>query len=81
MKEGTPGRARRTSLRLYRRAAAAAHVVPFASDDLHLKRWTTDGWRQYEARQQPEYPDLSEVAKAVAEIGGMPPLVFAGNFK
>ena len=39
---------------------------------------TKDRWRQYNARQQPEYPDPVEVEKAVAEIRGMPPLVFAG---
>ncbi|GAA4228620.1 3-deoxy-7-phosphoheptulonate synthase [Streptosporangium album] len=38
-----------------------------------------DSWRQLPAAQQPEWPDRGELDKVVAELAGLPPLVFAGE--
>ncbi|MFJ2032085.1 class II 3-deoxy-7-phosphoheptulonate synthase [Streptosporangium sp. NPDC087985] len=38
-----------------------------------------DSWRQLPAAQQPEWPDRDELDKVVAELRGLPPLVFAGE--
>ncbi|MGJ6961921.1 class II 3-deoxy-7-phosphoheptulonate synthase [Streptosporangium sp. G11] len=38
-----------------------------------------DSWRQLPAAQQPEWPDRGELDKVVAELKGLPPLVFAGE--
>ncbi|MFF5206027.1 class II 3-deoxy-7-phosphoheptulonate synthase [Streptosporangium sp. NPDC000396] len=38
-----------------------------------------DSWRQLPAAQQPEWPDHGELDKVVAELKGLPPLVFAGE--
>ncbi|MEV4181915.1 class II 3-deoxy-7-phosphoheptulonate synthase [Streptosporangium canum] len=38
-----------------------------------------DSWRQLPAAQQPEWPDRGELDKVVAELQGLPPLVFAGE--
>lgn len=38
-----------------------------------------DSWRELPAAQQPDWPDRSELEKVVAELGGLPPLVFAGE--
>ena len=41
--------------------------------------WTPAGWRDFEARQLPDYPDAAALAAAEAELGRYPPLVFAGE--
>ena len=38
-----------------------------------------DAWRALEAEQQPQWPDQSALAAAVAELSVLPPLVFAGE--
>ncbi|MET8004728.1 class II 3-deoxy-7-phosphoheptulonate synthase [Nonomuraea glycinis] len=38
-----------------------------------------DSWRALPAAQQPDWPDRAELDKVVAELGGLPPLVFAGE--
>ncbi len=38
-----------------------------------------DSWRALPAAQQPDWPDRTELEKVVAELGGLPPLVFAGE--
>ncbi|GAT64536.1 phospho-2-dehydro-3-deoxyheptonate aldolase [Planomonospora sphaerica] len=38
-----------------------------------------DSWRRLPAAQQPEWPDRDELKKVVAELEGLPPLVFAGE--
>jgi 3-deoxy-7-phosphoheptulonate synthase len=37
--------------------------------------WSPESWRQKAAAQQAEYPDPAELARAVAELGALPPLV------
>jgi 3-deoxy-7-phosphoheptulonate synthase len=41
--------------------------------------WTPESWRQYEARQLPDYPDAAAFEAATAELAHYPPLVFAGE--
>lgn len=43
------------------------------------KTWKPDSWRDYPIRQVPEYPDQGELKSVENELGGMPPLVFAGE--
>ncbi|GAA5070087.1 3-deoxy-7-phosphoheptulonate synthase [Thermocatellispora tengchongensis] len=38
-----------------------------------------DSWRDLPAAQQPDWPDRAELDKVVAELAGLPPLVFAGE--
>ncbi|MEV6984735.1 class II 3-deoxy-7-phosphoheptulonate synthase [Sphaerisporangium sp. NPDC051017] len=38
-----------------------------------------DSWRDLPAAQQPDWPDRSALEAVVAELQGMPPLVFAGE--
>jgi 3-deoxy-7-phosphoheptulonate synthase len=37
--------------------------------------WTPSGWRRFEARQQPDYPDPHALAAAERELAAYPPLV------
>ena len=41
--------------------------------------WTPSSWRDFEARQLPDYPDAAALAAAETELGRYPPLVFAGE--
>ncbi len=41
--------------------------------------WTPASWHDYEALQQPTWPDPGRAEIARAELRGMPPLVFAGE--
>jgi 3-deoxy-7-phosphoheptulonate synthase len=41
--------------------------------------WTPSGWRAHEAAQQPEWPNAHALERAREELGGLPPLVFAGE--
>ena len=41
--------------------------------------WALDSWRNFEARQLPEYPDQAELAEVERELRRFPPLVFAGE--
>ena len=43
------------------------------------KSWTPTSWRQYEAAQQPQWPDTAAVDAALKQVAGFPPLVFAGE--
>ena len=43
------------------------------------KTWKPDSWRDCPIRQVPEYPDQDELKSVENELGGMPPLVFAGE--
>ncbi|GGK93156.1 phospho-2-dehydro-3-deoxyheptonate aldolase [Sphaerisporangium melleum] len=38
-----------------------------------------DSWRELPAAQQPEWPDRAALERVVAELKGLPPLVFAGE--
>jgi 3-deoxy-7-phosphoheptulonate synthase len=41
--------------------------------------WTPSSWRDYEALQQPEWPDVARATAAVERLRANPPLVFAGE--
>src|SRR5690349_7931816 len=41
--------------------------------------WALDSWRNFEARQLPEYPDQARLADVERELRSYPPLVFAGE--
>ncbi len=41
--------------------------------------WSPESWRQFRAEQQPDWPDQAQLDAALKEIGGFPPLVFAGE--
>ncbi len=43
--------------------------------------WDKSSWRNFPARQQPNWPDQAELANALNTIGGLPPLVFAGEIR
>jgi 3-deoxy-7-phosphoheptulonate synthase len=42
-------------------------------------RWSPSSWRDRPAEQQPEWPDPGELDRALKQVGGFPPLVFAGE--
>ena len=44
-----------------------------------VRNWTPDSWRTFKADQQPEWPDETELDRALKEISTYPPLVFAGE--
>jgi len=41
--------------------------------------WTPSSWRIHPARHQPEWPDEAKAEAALAQLKGLPPLVFAGE--
>ena len=43
--------------------------------------WTKSGWRNFPARQQPNWPDRAALDKVLAELALLPPLVFAGEIR
>ncbi len=43
------------------------------------RTWSPDSWRGFPAAQQPEWPDEGALDQALKQIGGYPPLVFAGE--
>ena len=40
-----------------------------------MRDWSPSRWRRFEARQQPDYPDPSELAATERELAAYPPLV------
>ncbi|OHD55754.1 MAG: 3-deoxy-7-phosphoheptulonate synthase [Spirochaetes bacterium GWF1_51_8] len=44
-----------------------------------LLEWKKDGWRNFPAAQQPEYPDGNLFKQALIEVEKLPPLVFSGE--
>jgi 3-deoxy-7-phosphoheptulonate synthase len=43
------------------------------------KDWSPDSWRSCPIKQQPAWPDESELDRALKQIASFPPLVFAGE--
>ena len=43
------------------------------------KAWTPSSWQSFTAAQQPEWPDTGARDRALKQISGYPPLVFAGE--
>ena len=43
------------------------------------ERWTPTSWRKKPVVQMPSYPDQAALTQVEAQLGGFPPLVFAGE--
>ncbi len=43
--------------------------------------WSKSSWRDFSAWQQPNWPDSARLAEALATLGRLPPLVFAGEIR
>src|SRR6186997_784246 len=43
------------------------------------KSWAPDSWRSFPIKQQPAWPDESELERALKQVASYPPLVFAGE--
>jgi 3-deoxy-7-phosphoheptulonate synthase len=43
--------------------------------------WSPSSWRAKPAGQQPDWPDTAALDRALKELGGYPPLVFAGEVR
>lgn len=43
------------------------------------KDWSPTSWRSYPIKQQPLWPDEADLERALKQIAGYPPLVFAGE--
>jgi 3-deoxy-7-phosphoheptulonate synthase len=43
------------------------------------KSWSPDSWRSFPIQQQPTWPDEGDLDRALKQIHGYPPLVFAGE--
>lgn len=46
-----------------------------------MSEWTKSSWQNFEALQQPKWPDMAEYQKVVDNISLLPPLVFAGEIR
>lgn len=46
-----------------------------------MAEWTKNSWQNFEALQQPKWPDAEAYEKAVGTISKLPPLVFAGEIR
>lgn len=46
-----------------------------------MAEWTKKSWQNFEALQQPNWPDVEGYEKAVGTIAKLPPLVFAGEIR
>lgn len=45
------------------------------------KEWSPDGWRAFEAHQQPSYPDAASLARVLGQVALYPPLVVPGEIE
>ena len=43
--------------------------------------WTKSSWKEFQAKQQPIWPDKESVDKVLTELNRLPPLVFAGEIR
>ena len=43
--------------------------------------WSVESWRNYQATQQPNYPDLAALSKVEQKLSSLPPLIFAGEVR
>ncbi len=47
--------------------------------DKSKKNWVPSSWRNFEAAQQPEWPNETELENSLKVLGSKPPLIFAGE--
>lgn len=52
---------------------------PVRMDSANPPKWSPDSWRQFVAKQQPDWPDTAAVDSVAKELSSYPPLVFAGE--
>lgn len=45
------------------------------------ENWTKTSWQKFEAKQQPNWPDLNKLEQIKETISKLPPLVFAGEIR
>jgi len=50
-------------------------TTPTANGAGTLSEWTPDSWRERPIKQKPDYPDQKALAKSVAELKRLPPIV------
>lgn len=43
------------------------------------KTWTLDSWKNFPAKQQPQWPDQRQLDAVHAKLAALPPIVFAGE--
>ena len=46
---------------------------------MEARAWTPTSWRERPAAQQPDWPDEAALDRALKQLAGLPPLVFAGE--
>ncbi|WP_136809114.1 class II 3-deoxy-7-phosphoheptulonate synthase [Desulfosediminicola flagellatus] len=46
-----------------------------------IDNWTKSSWKNFEALQQPNWPDQTEVDNVLKDLSRLPPLVFAGEIR
>jgi len=46
-----------------------------------IDQWNVDSWKNYNAAQQPAWPDREILERAVQDLKSQPPLVFAGEVR
>ena len=49
------------------------------SSSPNMSDWSPSSWRSLDALQQPEWPDAAALNEVTKRLGGLPPLVFAGE--
>ncbi len=60
-----------------RRDGRNGHPLPVNAPSAN--RWSPSSWRAFPAGQQPDWPDEGALDRALKQIHGFPPLVFAGE--
>ena len=69
VRAGTKPAAWRPARGMPTRAIAEPPVVPFLKDSVHLKEWSPESWKNYEALQQPNYPDQVSTTPCLRPVG------------
>jgi 3-deoxy-7-phosphoheptulonate synthase len=58
-----------------------APVLPGGKGCAVTNQWSPSSWRHVPALQQPAWADPEDLERVLGELGGMPPLVFAGEVR
>ncbi len=82
--DGGPSRALSSSPSAWRRhnlsdTALRGTALNGHACSVHSERWSPSSWRGLPADQQPDWPDEGALDRALKQIHGFPPLVFAGE--
>jgi 3-deoxy-7-phosphoheptulonate synthase len=60
-------------------ARSAVNSRPVGSIAAVAQAWTPSSWQTLPAQQQPDWPDVADLDRALKQISSYPPLVFAGE--